>query len=455
MPLNESDIAHLIRRTEFTASEARISQLINLPSLSAAVDSIVESNSSGNGSTPTGVLLPFNVSAPSWETITDIRRWWIDEMAFGSQPLREKMGLFWHGHFTSHVGSTSWTGHVLDQLNLYRRNAFGNFRQLTKDMSIQPLMLSYLNNNRNYSTQINENFGRELLELFTIGLETYGLLPGQQFPYTQEDIVSSAKAWTGESTKYLQTLPDIYEYKPKYHVQGDFTFLGETKNFRGFDIIDRVTTAAPYKTITARHIAKKLWSHFAYERPDNTLISNLVSSTGFDNNWDIKALLKAILSHSEFYSEKAKLGLVSTPAEYVARILRISGDRVISDNNRYALYAMVDMAQELYEPPNVSGWKANGYWLSTSQIGARGNFAKLIFSSPASYAIFRDLDSAAVDTTITTSAKRLGIMSVQNDTRTKLTSWLNEQRARSGANADFRSAGLLHLLIMSPDFQLS
>jgi len=455
MPLNESDIAHLIRRTESSATEARISELAALPSISAAVDSILEKNTSGGPSTPTGQFFPFNMNGLSWEGITDLRRWWLNEMAFGSQPLREKMGLFWHGHFTSHTGSTSWIGHIIDQLQLYRGSGFGDFRQLTKDMSIQPLMLAYLNNDRNTKYQINENFARELLELFTIGLNTYGLLPGQQFPYTQADIVSSAKAWTGENTKYWQSVRETYEYKPTNHVTGDFTFLGETKNFRGFDIIDRVTTADPYRTITARHIATKIWSYFVYTNPDVNVISSLVTSTGFASNWNIKTLLRAIFTHPEFYTPKAKLGLVSTPAEFVARVLKISGEGVLSETNRKALGAMVDMAQELFDPPNVAGWKANGYWLSTSQIGARGNFARQIFDLPASNSIFRDLDSAAIDTTITTAARRIGLVSIQNETRANLANWLTEQRSRSGANADFRSSGLLHLLIMSPDFQLS
>lgn len=455
MPLTESDIAHLIRRTESFASESRISELANLSSLSAAVDSILEKNTAGNGSTPKPILFDFNYNAPSWENIEELRRWWINEMAFGSQPLREKMGLFWHGHFTSHSGSTSYIGHIIDQLQLYRRSAFGNFKQFVKDMSIDPLMLAYLNNDRNTSSQINENFARELLELFTIGLETYGLLPGQQFPYTQADIVSAAKAWTGENTKYLQSVRDIYEYRPTKHVQGTFTFLGETKNFRGFDVIDRVTTVDPYKTITARHIATKLWSYFAYPRPDVNLISNLVTSTGFANNWDIKTLLRAILVHPEFYSTKSKHGIISTPAEFVSRVLRISGEQTITETNRKALNAMVDMAQELFDPPNVAGWKQNSYWVSTSQLGARGNYAKLIFELPASYSIFRDLDTSAIDTTIATAARRVGLIELQNETRSHLASWLTAQRGRSGANADFRSAGLLHLLIMSPDFQLS
>lgn len=455
MPLNESDIAHLIRRTEFLATESRITELSQLPTLADAVDSILEKNSVGNASTPRPIMGDFNLNQASWEVVNDVRRWWLDEMAFGSQPLREKMGLFWHGHFTSNVGSTAWIGHVIEQLQLYRNSSFSDFRQLTKDMSIQPLMLFYLNNDRNTKYQINENFARELMELFTIGLETYGLIPGQQFPYTQADVVSAAKAWTGENTRWLETTRDVYEYRADRHVTETFTFLGETKNFRGFDVIDRILGVEPYRTIAARHIATKLWSHFAFTKPDVALISNLVTSTSFHINWNIKALLKAILVHPEFYSAKAKLGLVSTPAEFVTRVLRISGERTPSETNRKAIWAMTDMAQELFEPPNVSGWKANGYWLSTSQLGARGNYARQIFDLPSSYAIFRDLDSASVDTTITKAARRLGLVELQAETRSNLSSWITSERSRSGSNPDFRSAGLLHLLIMSPDFQLS
>ena len=246
---------------------------------------------------------------------------------------------------------------------------------------------------------------------------------------------------------------------------GTFTFLGETKNFRGFDIIDKVTTADPYKTITARHIATKLWTFFAYPNPDATLIADLVTSTNFANTWNIKDLLRGILVHNSFYSTNAKTGLVSNPAEYSARLLSIFGQRAggaVVELNKTTIYfdhdtvnAMVDMSQELLNPPNVAGWKNNSYWLSTSQLGARGNLAKRLWGYSVMINKMKDLESLSVDSAVVTAARRLGIVNLQPATKSNIVTWLTVQRARSGSSADFRSQGLLHLLIMSPDFQLS
>lgn len=465
MALNESDIAHLIRRTEIIATPARIAELAALPTREAAVDSILEKNSAGNPSTPVGTTKIFELDGNTWEYISDLRRWWLDEMAFGAQPLREKMTLFWQGHFTSSEESSGWFHHILFQFNLYRANAFGNFREFTKLMSIEPLMLHYLNNDGNTKWERNENFARELLELFTLGLNHYGLISGQDAPYTQADVVSASKAWTGHNLQWYETKKSEYIFRSGSHLDETITFLGKTgkfdnvaitKDYNEFSTIDHLLTTSPYNVIAARYIATKLWSFFAYPNPDAAMIASIVDQTGFAMNMNIKALLRGILVHPSFYSDTAKLGLIATPAEFVARGLAACGERRVTEtNHRLVDWYMADMAQELFNPPNVAGWKQNAYWLSTSELGARGNALRQIFDLPASQTKFADLEGASVDAAITEAARRLGIVSLQAQTRSNLTSWLTSERARSGSSSAFRSSSLMHLLLMSPDLQLS
>ncbi|MFN8015145.1 MAG: DUF1800 family protein [Acidimicrobiia bacterium] len=457
MALNESDIAHLLRRTETIATPARIAELSALSSIEAAVDSILVKNTEGPITKPQGITRDFYnfVQTDSWFYDHELRRWWVNEFAYGKQPLREKMTLFWHGHFTSSSGSSPYFGHTLSQNNLYRTYAFGNLVDLAKKMSVEPTMLQYLNNAENFKWKRNENFARELMELFLLGLNHYGLISGQAAPYTQDDVVAASKAWTGHVLIWDPNLWPYYLYKPEYHDNSTITFLGKTGAFDGFAVIDQILTVDPYKTIAARYIATKLWSFFAYPNPDAAMIASIVTSTNFANTMDIKSLLRAILVHPNFYSDAAKLGLVSTPTEFMARVFNIMGVSLTSNENDGYIWSMEDMGQELLNPPNVAGWKQNSYWLSTSMMGTRGKILSWLFYSSASTSKFVDLDSQTSDQYITQAARRLGLVSLQSETKTNLVNWLNKERTRSGSNPQFRSAGVLHLLIMSPDFQLS
>jgi uncharacterized protein (DUF1800 family) len=458
MALNESDLAHLLRRTEIHSDDDKINALKNLATIGDAVDAILTRNINTKTTWPKGAPFFFDIPANNnwWVIQSNYRRWWINELSFSPAPLREKMTLFWHGHFTSDVSSSSFTQHMLSQNQLYRDMAFGDFRELAQKMAIEPLMMIYLNNEKNRKGGVNENFGRELLELFILGLNNYGLIPGQQFAYTQADVLAAAKAWSGHGLDYypaiFPTYP-IYTYRDNQHVDETLTFLGKTAKFQGPDIINHVLDTNPYRQISCRFIAAKLWAYFAYPNPEAGVIDSIVAK--YQTTLNITDLLRAIFTHPNFYSDKAKYGLVSQPAEFVARIMKLQGIPMEDDQNKWAMYAMVDMSQELLSPPNVAGWKSNSYWLSTSSIGARGNVARNVFYTDRSKSIFRDLDTAAVSTTVTTAARRVGLVTLQAQTRKGLEDWVIKERSRSGSYPDFRSAGLFHLLVMSPDFQMS
>jgi len=325
-------------------------------------------------------------------------------------------------------------------------------------MSVEPSMLTYLNNSSNTKWYRNENFARELMELFLLGLNHYGLITnGQAAPYTQDDVVAASKAWTGHNIVWDKVLWPFYRYNPNAHIDETITLLGKTGKFDGFAMIDHILTVDPYKTIASRFIASKLWSYFAYPNPDTTMIANLVTNSNFANTMDIKSLLRAILVHPNFYSVQAKTGLISTPSEWTARLHAITGITLTSDHNQSNIWRMPDMGQELLTPPNVAGWKQNSYWLSTSELGARGLAAQRQFYQVPSTTKFADLDSATPDVYVTKAAHRLGIVTLNAQTKTNLVNWVVKERARTtaGSGPAFRSGGLLHLLLLSPDFLLS
>ena len=458
MALDETEIAHLLRRTEFKSSDSKLSALINLSSREAAVDAILARNMGNQTHWPAGAPFFFDALTTdgSWRYTHDFRRWWIDEMAFGSAPLREKMALFWHGHFTSSTDVTSYIQHAFAQNQLYRDRAFGNFKDLAQTMSIEPLMLLYLNNHESSKWSLNENFGRELLELFVLGLNSYGLLPANTPTYTQTDVLSCAKAWTGHGLEWEPpTIPQVprYIYRSNWHVTDSLSFLGSSSTLTGPQTIDKIFATNPFREISCRFIATKLWSHLAYTSPETAVIDNIIAT--YKNTLQISDLLRAILVHPNFYSEKARMSLVSTPAEYVARLFALSGVRMTDDISSWTVWTMPDASQELLNPPNVAGWKANNYWLSTSALGARGRIAEWVFYSNACKTKFADLETASVSEAVRIALRRMGLVSVLPNTKSVLETWLTRERSRSGSYVSFRSSGLFHMIIMSPDFQLS
>ncbi len=458
MPLNESDIAHLLSRTEFVASTAKIAELINLPSREAAVDAIIARNLNAPrttiigqtvGTTTFGVTLTKNE-----ESVDNLRKWWLDQMTFGTAPLREKMTMFWHGHFTG--DSDSENVDLVNQANqnqLYRDNALGDLRSFAYKMSIEPMMLKFLNNNENTSTKLNENFGRELLELFLLGLNNYGLIANQQFPYTEDDVFSCAQAWTGHGlTPESANSAVKYQYTPALHNSIPSTFLGKTQAWTAQQTIDHIFDTEPYRTISCRFIAEKLWSFLAYPNPEKAVLNNITLT--FNKTLNITDLLRAILVHPNFYSPHAKTGLVSTPAEYVVRLISALGIRATQPELSKVVSLMPGTGQQLLRPPNVAGWKPNEYWMSTSQLGARGNIGHHLASTTTALNLFLDLDldKGDIGQLVDIICRRLGVVSLLPASRFNIGLWLYYERQRRGSTKQFKSQGLFHLVTMSPDF---
>ena len=284
-------------------------------------------------------------------------------MATTTTPLQEKLTLFWHGHFATANDKVDDPRLMYLQNALFRSMAAGNFRDLVQQMSLQPAMLIWLDNDPNTKGHPNENFARELMELFVLGVGNY----------TQDDVVASARAWTGHNT--LDSDRTQYHFYPNRHDTGLKTFMGVTQNWDGPDIINfMLRDDATRKGIAARFIAKKMWSFFAYPGPDDTIVTTLADAF-VAADLSIAALVRAIFNHPAFLSPAAKQGLVRSPAEWVVTCMRGVGISAVNANPQWW---MEDMGQALFEPPNVSGWRPNGYWLTTSRIWARVNWTRYI-----------------------------------------------------------------------------
>jgi uncharacterized protein (DUF1800 family) len=265
-------------------------------------------------------------------------------------PLQEKMTLFWHGHFTSRVGISIF---AFGQNQLFRQYATGNMRALTHAVSKDPAMLIYLNNDQNVASHPNENYARELMELFTLGIGHY----------TEQDVREAARAWTGWR---LNKKTGEVRFAPNQHDDGTKTFLGQTGNFNGDDIVDIIFGQQQ----CSRFLATSLLNYFVYNDPEPELV-DAVAAIMQRNNYELAPVLSAIFRSNVFYSARAYRALVKSPVEFVVGTYKALGVTEISPDS---VGFVNRMGQMLFEPVNVAGWPGGQNWLTSGTMVVRSNF---------------------------------------------------------------------------------
>jgi uncharacterized protein (DUF1800 family) len=361
-------------------------------------------------------------------------------MATSSTPLQETLTFFWHGHFATANYKVTDARLMYLQNGLFRSMATGNFRDLVQQMSLQPAMLIWLDNDPNTKGHPNENFARELMELFTLGVNQY----------SQDDVVSAARAWTGHNT--LDTDRTQYHFYADRHDTDLKTFMGVTQNWDGPDIVNFILRDdATHKQIAARFIATKLWSFFAYPNPDSTVV-DAISTVFLDADLSVVELVRAIFNHPAFLSIAAKQGLVRSPVEWVVACLRVVG---LSADDANPQWWMEDMGQQLLEPPNVSGWRPNGYWLTTSRVWSRANWSRYIIWQNNVQNTLSAITSMTVHDAVQYAFDRCNVDNPSAHTRAKLEAWLTLQRADSQAWTNWSFINLLTLVMLSPEMILA
>ena len=287
------------------------------------------------------------------EAILATGAWWLKRMASGPYPLQEKLTLFWHGHFTTSARDER-SAHLLWQQNeLLRRQAAGNFAAFVSDISHDPAMLDYLNNQQNRKQHPNENYARELMELFTLGIGNY----------TEQDIKEAARAFTGWGHD-----GDDFVFRKYDHDNGEKTFFGRKGNLDGEDVIDAILehrACAPY-------IAGRLWTFFAYENPESE-ITQALGQVLRENDWDLRPLLRTTFTSQAFYSDKAIGTQIKSPVQLVVGTSRLLG--LEPPVGRGLGAALQQMGQVPLDPPNVKGWPGGRAWINTSTLFVRYNTA--------------------------------------------------------------------------------
>jgi uncharacterized protein (DUF1800 family) len=376
------------------------------------------------------------------------QRWWLDRMAATRYPLEEKLTLYWHNHFATGFSKVKRPKAMLAQNRLLRDNAGGNFRALCKAITTDPAMLIWLDGNTNQKIQPNENYGREFMELFTLGRDRY----------TQEDVRQSARAFTGYTTdgqgKAL--------YHKELHDDGDKTILGNTGKWGVLDVADLVLDHHPEGAVAAHYVAARLAGFFYKPDPEPAVVEAMAAAF-LASNYDIKAMVKALLLRPEF-SDGPGL-TIKSPAEYIGGTLRLLHLAAAPTPTASAqprrkdfdeiVTACNDMSQELFEPPNVAGWKGGAVWANTAATLARYNFSARIGKLVTDDAVRTVLDSAGGQPRDTAPLwmHRLGLLSLLPSTDEALTKYLDASTAAK-TDPGVRTRGVLTLLLASPDFNL-
>jgi uncharacterized protein (DUF1800 family) len=297
----------------------------------------------------------------------ELRAWWCYSMLHTAQPLREKMTLFWHNHFATSITKVGRPTLMYAQNKLLRRHALGKFRAFLLDISRDPAMIVWLDNNSNVKGKPNENYAREVMELFSLGVGNYA----------ERDVKEAARAFTGWHTSASGS---EYEFNPNLHDGDAKTLLGRTGNWNGDDVV-RILLDHPQAAV---FLVRKLYRYFISEThdPPPALLQPLAEAFR-KGDYDIAALLKTILRSRHFFSEYAYRQRVKSPAEFVLGAARgvvhaTEDEKSVKLPPAPLANRMAAMGEDLFAPPNVKGWPHGKAWLNTATLLERNNFARQV-----------------------------------------------------------------------------
>jgi uncharacterized protein (DUF1800 family) len=431
--MSRQEAAHLLRRTGFGGSRSELDALTGM-TREAAVNAAMGFTSDNAAPLAPDVGEPGWVrNELQWEAQQDGIEWWIQRMAdldnptstpgvvpgtSAALPLHEKMTLFWHEHFSCAQEKVSDFPVLWDQMRMYRRDGLGNFDSLVRSTAVHSAMLVFLDNQSNVASGIQENFARELMELYTCGVGNF----------TEEDVVSMARAWTGHNTVgWTGSRWDAtYDYRSDRHDHQQKELFGIAANWNGIQVSggerDTITELVygVKQQATARFIARKLFRYFAHLNPPDATVNSL-GNVFVAGGMEVAPLVRAILLHDDFWGSSARYGLVKSPVEFVTSLVRQSG---LPANAMGLRWSMAPMGMTLFDPPSVAGWGQGDYWLGTASAWGRGGFVRRQRWRATSAGLLAGLADSNDDTNAANAIFDLfGLEGVSTTTRNAVERW--------------------------------
>jgi uncharacterized protein (DUF1800 family) len=484
---SDRQIEHLLRRAGFgarpdeldTYGQMSIPQavdaLLNFESVDIDVDSFIGRPGYVNVTTR-GQFAPNS-------TIIDARQRWLFRMVHTDRPLQEKMTLFWHNHFATGynkiagaLGATEGTrymaakpsedpGRVRGQIEMLRENALGNFRDILVNIAKDTAMLVWLDGRTNTRTRPQENFAREIMELFTVGVGNY----------TEADVYAGARVFTGWNLQRPGGAADGSLHYEFAYVAGNHETTAKTFSFPIYpdgnhtiparaaadgmqDGIDFINGLAANPN-TGRYLAAKLYRFFVNDSgPLNVTFVNRVANVYQQSRYDMRAVMREVLLSPEFWDESNYFARYSWPVEFVVRALKDVGWNGFSVND--ALTPLSNMGQILYEPPDVAGWDAGQTWFSTGAMLSRLNFAAQLAANQrfnVATAVRGANAGGSPEALLSFVTTQLGSAPLSAEVRGELAAYLRATGAWTGSDVQLqqKTAGLVHLVAGLPEYQFT
>lgn len=441
---------HLLNRTGFAATDGEIRTFAAL-SRAEAADRLLEAIRLEAAQKPPAWVNEAPIAPARLQAMTqeermaelrrnvehafELREWWFREMLTTASPLTEKMTLFWHNHFATSQQKVRFTPLLYQQNVMLRRNALGNFGSMLRQVARDPAMLIYLDAANSRKEQPNENFAREVMELFTLG-------EGQ---YTEKDIKEAARAFTGWS---VDRETGQYMFRRGIHDYGVKTVLGKTGNLDGDQVIDVLLR----KPETALFLTRKLWREFISPLPDEAAVARLAAEFR-DSGYNIARLLRAMLVSDAFYAMENRATLIKSPVELVVGTMKQF--EIDTPNMRPFVLASALLGQNVFAPPNVKGWPGGEAWINSATLLGRKQLIDRLFRNEDRMEVaMRNMDELATMTGNPPPPGREGRQQRLMERQMGGIRWNLEKWAagfvRDGRNAEGRESMTRVVLAMAP-----
>ena len=461
-------MAHLLRRAGFGATRDELEVCV-----AQGYDAVVEDllHPSDPQNMPDDIIRRSHVEQSELRLLDGAGAYWMYRMITSRCPLEEKIALFWHGLFATGYTKLNQAKVLLNQVNMFRQYGLGNFPTLLVELSKDPAMIIWLDNNDNHKTAINENYGRELLELFSMGIGNY----------TEEDIKECARAFTGwtlGNAEYMAVRASRdsiwpysriawhFEYREHDHDEGEKTFLGETGNFNGEDIINIIAR----QESTAKFICTRLFQFFGADEvdEDGEEVIQAMMRSYFDSGYEIRSVLRTLFHSEYFRSEQARFARVKGPVETVVGAVRLAGTyrtptQGVDQLARQALF----MGQGIFQPPSVEGWHEGIEWVDSGSLVERVNFVGQQLGNTKNPGVRAIIERLATerdgtwtpDDLVDQCLDLIGPVSVSPETRSVLVQFASMEGDLSledrESGSEQRVGDLLRLVTATREFQLA
>jgi uncharacterized protein (DUF1800 family) len=462
-------MAHLLRRAGFGATRDELEAAV-----AQGYETVVEEllHPGDQQTMPEDLIRRYHVDQSELRQLDAAGATWLYRMITTRCPLEEKMALFWHSLFATGYSKLNQARALLNQIDMFRRHGLGRFDTLLVELSKDPAMIIWLDNNNNHKGAINENYGRELLELFSMGIGNY----------TEQDIKECSRAFTGwtlGNAEYMAiraSKDSIWPYgRIAWHFgyrDGDHdddvkTFLGETGRFNGDEIIAIIAR----QQATARFISQRLFQFFAADEIDaeGAQVIEAMMQSYFDSSYEMRAVLRTLF-HSDYFKSQARYSRVKGPVELLVGAIRLAGSyRTPTLGAHQLAYQTFYMGQGLLQPPSVEGWHEGLEWIDSGSLLERINFIAKELSNvhnPGVRAIIDRLAAADGGTLTPTQLvdeclDLMGPLTVDDETRAALVAFaaaegeLHLKAHQPGDASEQRVGTLLRMIAATREFQLA